>query len=146
MLGAMAVWWKLDLATNGRQLLHWLVQSKLHWSNLRFSTVYPADQWRPADGWGDLPVWDSGVNDQQGDQLSTSTPRSADPCHPRHKTTQQGRWSSKRDKKQNFSVMRQGRQNHRWEKVDCQKLSEKLPNYICRVPFWKCNSLPTSNT
>ena len=34
MWAAVAVWRKADLATNGRWLLHWLVQSKKHRSNL----------------------------------------------------------------------------------------------------------------
>ena len=37
---AVAVWSLAVLATYGRQLLHWLVQSKTRWSNLRFSTVH----------------------------------------------------------------------------------------------------------
>ena len=36
---AVAVWSFAALATYGRRFLHWLVQSKTHWSNLRFSTV-----------------------------------------------------------------------------------------------------------
>ena len=39
MLAAVAVWWKADLATNGRRLLHWLVPSKIYRSNLRFLLV-----------------------------------------------------------------------------------------------------------
>ena len=37
MLAAVAVWIQADLA---RRLLHWLVQSKTHWSNLQFWTVF----------------------------------------------------------------------------------------------------------
>ena len=36
---AVAVWSHAALATYGRRLLHWLVQSKTHWLNLRSSTV-----------------------------------------------------------------------------------------------------------
>ena len=32
-----------DLASNGRRLLHWLVQSTIHRSNLRFSPVHVFD-------------------------------------------------------------------------------------------------------
>ena len=47
----MAVWWKANLATKGRRLLHLLVQSRIHQSNLRFSTVSDWKQKRlpPAD-------------------------------------------------------------------------------------------------
>ena len=40
MWAAVAVWRKADLAINGRRLLHWLVQSTIHLSNLRFCPVY----------------------------------------------------------------------------------------------------------
>ena len=36
MLAAVAVSWQADLATNGRRLLHWLVQSQVNWSNELF--------------------------------------------------------------------------------------------------------------
>ena len=39
MWAAVAVWRKAGVATNGRRLLHWLVQSTIHRSNLRFSPV-----------------------------------------------------------------------------------------------------------
>ena len=39
MWAAVEVWRKADLATNSRQLLLWLVQSKRHRSKLRFSPV-----------------------------------------------------------------------------------------------------------
>ena len=39
MWAVVAVWRKADLATKDRRLLYWLVQSKIHRSNLRFSPV-----------------------------------------------------------------------------------------------------------